>query len=82
MAQLIVRKLEPEIVAKLKERAGRRGRSAEEEHRAILRKVLLEAEEEHSEMTFEEYLRQMPDVGDDEDFARIEGVMRDIDFSE
>ncbi|MCY3762753.1 MAG: DNA-binding protein, partial [Gemmatimonadetes bacterium] len=37
MAQLTVRKLVPEVVARLKERAGRKGRSAEEEHRAILR---------------------------------------------
>ena len=37
MAQLIVRKLEAEVVARLKERAVWKGRSVEEEHRAILR---------------------------------------------
>lgn len=81
MAQLIVRKLEPEVVARLKERAGRKGRSAEEEHREILREALLGTEAEVPEMTFEQYLRTMPDVGDDEDFARIEGGIREVDLS-
>ena len=66
MAQLIVRKLDPEIVAKLKERAGRRGRSAEEEHRAILREALMGQDASEPKLTFEEYLRTMPDVGNDE----------------
>jgi plasmid stability protein len=82
MAQLIVRKLEPEIVAKLKERAGKRGHSAEEEHRLILRQALFETSAAEQQTTFEQYLRSMPDVGQDEDFARIEGSMRDIDLSE
>ena len=30
-------------------------------------------------MTFETYLRTMPDVGTDEDFARIEGRTRDVE---
>lgn len=81
MAQLIVRKLEPDLVAKLKERAGKRGHSAEEEHRQILRKALQETEVEEEQTTFERYLRTMPDVGQDEDFTRIEGGMRDIDLS-
>ena len=41
MSNLIVRKLEPEIIEALKQRAARNGRSAEMEHRAILREVLL-----------------------------------------
>ena len=81
IAQLIVRKLEPEVVARLKERAGRKGRSAEEEHRTILRETLLGTEAEASEMSFEQYLRAMPDVGDDEDFRRIEGRIRVVDLS-
>ncbi len=81
MTQLIVRKLEPELVAKLKERAGKLGHSAEEEHRQILRKALLENETEEGQATFEHYLRSMPDVGHDEDFARIEGALRDLDLS-
>jgi len=80
MAQLIVRKLEKEIVEKLKERAGRHGHSAEEEHRAILRKVLLEQDDTTPKMSFEEFLRTMPNVGTDEDFARIDGPMREVDL--
>jgi plasmid stability protein len=38
---LLVRQLEPEIIEALKQRAARNGRSAEMEHRAILREVLL-----------------------------------------
>ena len=79
MAQLIVRKLEPEIVARLAERAGRKGRSTEEEHRAILREALLGAETESPEMSFEQYLRAMPDVGEDEDFARPPATMEERD---
>jgi plasmid stability protein len=40
MAQLVVRKLEPEIVLELRKRAGRSGRSMEAEHREILRVAL------------------------------------------
>jgi antitoxin FitA len=82
MAQLIVRKLEPEIVAKLRERAGKHGRSAEEEHRAILREALLGPEQKGLDATFERYLRTMPDVGDDSDFSRIDGAIREIDLSD
>lgn len=40
MSQLIVRRVEADIVRKLKLRAARRGRSAEAEHREILREAL------------------------------------------
>jgi plasmid stability protein len=40
MAQLIVRNLDPELVARLKLRAAEHGRSAEAEHREILRQAL------------------------------------------
>ena len=40
MASLHVRNLDDEIVALLKQRAARHGRSAEAEHRAILRAAL------------------------------------------
>jgi len=81
MAQLIVRRLEPEVVARLKERAGRNGRSAEEEHRAILREALLGTGADSSQISFEQYLSAIPDVGEDEDFARIEGGIREVDLS-
>ena len=37
---LLVRNLDPELVIKLKQRAARHGRSAEAEHREILRQAL------------------------------------------
>lgn len=40
MAQLIVRNVDEELVARLKRRAAEHGRSAEAEHREILREVL------------------------------------------
>jgi plasmid stability protein len=40
LASLHVRKLDDEIVARLKRRAARHGRSAEAEHREILRQAL------------------------------------------
>lgn len=42
MAQLVVRNLEDGLVAKLKLRAAQNGRSAEAEHREILRHALAE----------------------------------------
>ena len=42
MAQLIVRNVTRQIVLALKQRAAANGRSAEDEHREILRETLLE----------------------------------------
>ena len=44
MAQLTVRKISPEVVSALKRRAAANGRSAEAEHREILRASLLDTE--------------------------------------
>jgi plasmid stability protein len=76
VAQLIVRNLEDEVVAALKERAGRRGHSAEEEHRRILREALLVAAPEERKSV----LLQMPDVGEDADFERIADLPRELDL--
>lgn len=76
MAQLIVRGLDDEVVQALKERAGRRGRSAEAEHREILRATLLHTPVEDPRAV----LLAMPDVGDDADFARIDDVARPADL--
>ena len=46
MAQLTVRKVSEELVGALKRRAAARGRSAEAEHRDILRTALFGAEED------------------------------------
>ena len=67
-AQLVVRNLEPEIVAALKSRAVRRGRSMEAEHREILRAALRPG---RGRTSFKEWLLRMPDVGADKDFARV-----------
>jgi plasmid stability protein len=71
MAQLIVRELEESVVRALKLRAAKKGVSAEAEHRAILREVLLR----RSSRSFKEALLAMPNVGDDADFA----IDRDLD---
>jgi len=67
-AQLIVRNLESELVAALKSRAARRGRSMEAEHREILRAALRPGRGRRS---FKEWLLRMPTVGTDKDFARV-----------
>ena len=67
MAQLIVRDLDKDIVNRLKERAARHGRSAEAEHREILREALRRA---RPSKTFKALLLEMPDGGRDADFAR------------
>ena len=66
MAQLIVREIEEKVVRKLKELAGRHGVSMEEEHRRVLREALLG--KPNNRPSFKEFLRTMPDVGDDKDF--------------
>lgn len=63
MAQLIVRDLPDEVVQRLKARAAANGRSAEEEHRTLLRQLLLPE-------GLADHLLAMPHVGDDDDFAR------------
>ncbi len=67
MSQLIVRQLEVEVVRALRARAARRGRSAEAEHRDILRQALVGRAAKQS---LKDLLLAMPDVGDDRDFKR------------
>ncbi|MDH3402607.1 MAG: Arc family DNA-binding protein [Acidobacteriota bacterium] len=74
MAQLIVRDIEREVVEALKERAGSHGRSAEAEHREILREALLRRPAEDAKRV----LLEMPDVGEDQDFARVRELAREI----
>lgn len=76
MAQLIVRNLEDDVVRALKELAGRHGRSAEEEHRQILRDALLATSDDDPKIV----LLEMPDVGDDADFARIADQPRPVEL--
>jgi len=75
MAQLIVRNLDPDIVSRLRRRAARNGRSVEAEHREILREALLPA---RGTATFKDHLLAFPDVGRDEDCARLPGKARRV----
>lgn len=68
MANLLVRDLDPKVVSALKRRAAKHGRSAEAEHREILRQALLGP----SRKSFAEALAAIPNVGRDEDFERID----------
>ena len=55
---------EPSVAQALKEAAARHGRSAEAEHREILRAALTRP----ARRSFKDVLASMPDVGADEDF--------------
>lgn len=76
MAQLIVRNLEEEVVEALEARAASRGQSAEAEHREILRAALVGPTAGPS---FWEWLKRMPDGGEDADFERPHELPRDVD---
>lgn len=73
MAQLIVRGLPDEVVQRLKEQAAQHGWSAEEEHRRLLKRALLSE-------GLAEYLTQIPDVGEDDDFARQREMPRVVEL--
>ena len=75
--QLIVRNLEEAVVRELKLRAARHGRSAEAEHREILRHALLPAA---TRTPFKELLLAMPAVGEDADFERLPDRGRDVEL--
>ena len=78
MPQLIVRQIEERVVKKLKERAGHHGLSVEEEHRRILRAALLGKATKRP--SFKEALLAMPNVGDDQDFARCPQIARLVEL--
>jgi plasmid stability protein len=75
MAQLLVRNIESDVVRELKLRAARHGRSAEEEHREILRAALRRAGP-----SLKQLLLTMPDVGDDRDFERPADLGRAVEL--
>jgi len=68
MANLLVRGIDDAIVEALKARAAAHGRSAEAEHREILAAALRRPRKR----TFAAVLAAMPDVGEDNDFERVE----------
>ncbi|MFD2111093.1 FitA-like ribbon-helix-helix domain-containing protein [Thiorhodococcus fuscus] len=63
---LVVRNVDADVIKALKQAAAAHGRSAEAEHREILRNALSRP----PRRSFAEVLASMPDVGTDEDFAR------------
>jgi plasmid stability protein len=77
MAQLIVRNLDEGLVEALKARAATHGRSAEAEHRAILYAAL---HGPAAGKSLWEWLAAMPDMGDDQDFARQKDLPRDVEL--
>ncbi len=76
MAQLIVRNLDEKIVRELKLRAARNGRSAEGEHREILRQSLVVK----PRRSIKDLLLSMPDVGEDVDFSRAREIGRKVEL--
>ncbi len=68
MSNLVVRNLDKRIVDALKKRAVHHGRSAEAEHRALLEELLLRPKRK----SFGEVLSEMPNIGEDKDFERVE----------
>jgi antitoxin FitA len=73
-AQLLVRHLEKEIVRQLKLRAAAHGRSAEAEHREILRLAL------RLSKPLKQLLLEMPNVGEDADFERPHDLGRSVEL--
>lgn len=78
MPQLIVRQIEEKVVKKLKQQAGSHGVSMEEELRCILREALLGKAGKRP--SFKEALLAMPNVGEDEDFARGPQLERTVEL--
>lgn len=72
MAQLMVRNLPEELVRALKQRAAKRNRSSEQEHREILKAAL----QGPRRKPLAEVLANMPNVGDDRDFQREQEAVR------
>jgi len=67
MANLLVRGVDDALVQSLREQAAAHGRSAEAEHREILARALRRPRKR----SFAEVLMNMPDVGEDADFERV-----------
>ena len=77
IAQLLVRDIESNVVRELKVRAARHGRSAEEEHREILRAALRRP---GSPASLKRLLLEIPDVGSDRDFERPRDAGRPVEL--
>jgi plasmid stability protein len=67
MPQILIRQLDDAVVRKLRANAAAEGVSAEEQARRILRRALVG---ESASMPFADFLRTMPDIGEDRLFRR------------
>ena len=72
MAQLMVRNLADDLVKALKQRAAKRNRSAEQEHREILHEALRGPRRR----SLADVLAAIPNVGEDSDFRREQSDRR------
>jgi antitoxin FitA len=79
MAQLLVRNLDDKLVRALQVRAVQHGRSAEAEHREILKQAL---EESEPRPDFKKFWASMPEVDErlDECFEFSRRPARDVDL--
>ncbi len=75
MAQLIVRKLDPDLVARLRVRAASHNCSMEAEHREILRAALVPDQPKPSLFA---WLAAMPAAVTDNDLVVQRGLARDV----
>ena len=75
VTQLIVRNIDERLVRLLKVRAAQHGRSAEAEHREILTHALQGGGDASS---FDAFLLEMPNVGEDRDFERPRDTGRKV----
>lgn len=66
---LVVRNIDEDVAPALKRRAAANGRSAEAEHREILKAAL----KRPNRRSVSDVLASMPDVGDDADFDARQG---------
>jgi plasmid stability protein len=77
MPQILIRKLDDIVVRKLRAKAAAEGVSVEEQARRILRKSLIG---DPPQMGFIDFLRTMPDPGDDRVFERRRRAPRKVDL--
>lgn len=76
MANLIVRNISEEIAQALKIRASHMGISAEAAHRQLLEQVLMRPKKKR----FIDVLMNMPNVGKDSDFERVQDTTAPVVF--
>jgi plasmid stability protein len=75
MPSLVVRNLDESIILALKQRAVEHQRSTEAEHRAILAEILSKP----ARKSFAEALANIPNVGIDADFQRVNDDIHSTD---